>query len=272
MPPAIRTPFAGICSAVADRYRRIFSLREIEESLVLQLVFGATLFSYFIAFFQWTGSHATTIDAYLDGTLRCRPYFQGCGDFLFLHALPEGYSQAILYMVLMELLFCAAYFGATKRWTLAHIALVPAFLWHTAVVFFLTDSIGGNYDYYLFLFALVLLFVPHKEYFLKIIFVFSYVLASTIKIHEGWVLGTYFSSLKTGLPIFPKWSIPLLTNSVIFMQMVGSWFLLSRKSFWQRATVLYFLVFHFYSGFIVEYRYPATVAPTLFFLFGPLYR
>ncbi len=253
-------------------YRRMFSIAEIEGSQILQWVFGATIFSYFIAFNSWMSSSVTTIDAYLAGTHSCRPYFQSCGEWLFLRVLPNGYSQTALYMVFFALLLLAVYLMYRKDWVLAHLAIVPAFVWHTLGVFVLTDQFSGNYEYYLFVLAFVLLFLPHKEFFLKLTLVIFYFLSTAAKIHPSWTLGTYFSALKTGLPLFPDWSIPVWTNLVMAMEMIGSWFLLSSRPLLQRFAIAFFAIFHLYSGILVEYRYPATVLPTLLILFGPMYR
>lgn len=253
-------------------YHRFFSIKEIEESLTLKWVFGAALLSHFLAFNSWFYNKATTVDTVLRGSHSCWPYFQSCGDLAFLRALPDGYSQPFLYMVLFGTLMLSVYLMYKREWVLAHLALVPSFIWHTLGTFVLTGSLSGNYEYYLFILTFVLLVLPHKEFFLKLSLVLFYFLASTIKLHEGWVLGTYFSAMKTGLPIFPEWSIPFWTNLVIFMQIVGAWFLLSKNVVLQRATIFFWVVFHLYSGILVGFRYPTTVLPTLFILFGPLYR
>jgi hypothetical protein len=255
-----------------DWYRRVFSIREIEENKILWLMFGATILSYFVAFNSWFYQKTTTVNAYLDGSYTCWPYFQSCEKFLFLRTLPEGYSQPFLYMVLFGLLILSVYYSLKKDWVYAHLALLPSFIWHSFTIFILTYSISGNYDYYLFALALVLLLFPHKEFFLKILLILFYFAAATIKIHEGWILGTYFSALKTGMPIFPDWSIPIWTNLVIFMQIVGAWFLFSSNKILQRTAFIYFVAFHLYSGLLVGYRYPTTVLPSLIILFGPLFQ
>jgi hypothetical protein len=155
---------------------------------------------------------------------------------------------------------------------LAHAALLPSFIWHSLGSFVISYALAGNYDYYLFLFACVLLFLPHKEFFLKAVLALTYFLSSVPKIHESWILGTYFSALETGLPLFPKWSIPLWTNLVIFMEVVGVWFLFSERKILQRSAFIFFVAFHLYSGLFVGYRFPVTVLPTLIILFGSLYR
>ncbi|MBL4644663.1 MAG: hypothetical protein JKX80_02235 [Candidatus Pacebacteria bacterium] len=253
-------------------YHRVFSIKEIENSVALKWVFGAAILSHFIAFNSWFGNKATTVDAFNAGKYFCWPYFQSCGEFLFLRTLPEGYSQPFLYMVLFGTLLLAVYLMHKRDWVLAHLALMPSFIWHTLGTFVITGAFSGNYEYYLFILTFILLFLPHKEFFLKLVLVLFYFLAGSLKIHEGWVLGTYFSALKTGLPLFPDWSIPLWTNLVIFMEIVGAWFLFSKNWALQRLAIFFFVVFHLYSGLLVGFRYPVTVLPTLFILFGPFYQ
>lgn len=253
------------------RYRSLLSISEIENSTTLQWAFGAMVFAYFIAFNAWLYNRAMTVDVFRAGQHICWPYFQSCGEWLFLHAVP-AYSQTTFYMVLFGTLLAVVYFMFRRQWIYAHLALLPSFIWHGLGVFVFTMSLSGNYEYYLFILSFILLFIPHKLFFLQLALVFFYVLSTVAKIHESWTLGAYFSSLKYGLPIFPDWSIPLLTNLVISMEMVGAWFLMARKGVAQRSVLGFFVLFHLYSGTLVGYRYPATVLPTLFIVFGPLYQ
>lgn len=258
--------------AVLRWYYRVFSIAEIEQSRTLKFAFGALLFAHYIAFSSWLQEPSTTVDAAVQGTHRCWPYFQSCGEWLFLQALPIGYSQSVLYMLLFGSFVLCGYLMYRNEWLLAHIVLVPAFVWHFLVTFVFTMALAGNYEYYLFILTLILLFLPHKLFFLQLSLVFFYVLSTVAKNHEAWILGTYFSALKEGLPLFPKWSIPIWTNLVIFMEMVGAWFLMSRPGIMQRSVLAFFVLFHLYSGILVGYRYPATVLPVLFIVFGPLYQ
>ena len=259
-------------SSYKNIYYRLFSIHEIEASKVLQWIFGAILLSYFITYFTWFRSNAFTVEALKYGNYSCWPYFQSCGKLYFLSNLPYGYSQATLYMIFFTLLVTSVYFIHKRDWGLAHLALMPVYIWHFIGVFILTDRHSANYEYFLFFFASILLLIPYKEFFLKIILPLFYFIASTIKFHESWVLGTYFSSLKTGLPLFPDWSIPIWTNMVIFMQIIGSWLLLSRHILLQRIFLIFWIIFHIYSGILVGFRYPVTVLPILIVLFGPFYK
>jgi len=175
-------------------------------------------------------------------------------------------------MAFFALLAWSVYLLSRKAWNAVQISLIPLFAWHTSIVFLAADNRSANYEYYLFAFGLILLFFPHKEFFLKFIIAFFYFLSTASKIHPSWIEGGYFTALRTGLPIFPDAYTPLFTNVVLIMEMVGAWFLLSRNMFLQRSALVFFAIFHLYSGILVMYRYPSTVLPFVLILFGPWYR
>src|SRR3954467_1026261 len=77
-------------------YRRLFSISEIEGEPIIQLALGGLLLSIFLGLSRWFYSHSISISAYNDNTYLCWPYFQDCGRWYFLQALPEGYSQTII--------------------------------------------------------------------------------------------------------------------------------------------------------------------------------
>lgn len=253
-------------------YRRFFGIAELESQRTLQWIVGATILSYYTAFYSWIGSPSMTINGFTQGRATCWPYFQNCTDYYFLYSLPYGYSQTTFYMVMLGVLILAIYCFYKREWILVHMLLLIPFIWHFLGNFVLTHQNAGNFDYYLIAFGSILLLAHHKEYFLKLALVSFYFLSTATKIHDAWILGTYFSALKTGLPFFPDWSIPLWTNQLIFMEMVGAWFLLSKRPWLQRTVAAYYIFFHLYSGILVEYRYPSTVLPTLIILFALFYR
>lgn len=253
-------------------YRNFFSVKEIEESLVLQWSFGAILLTYLIGFGTWVSSTITTTESFIKNSYICWPHFQTCGEYYFLSNLPYGYSQAAFFSLLLGIITLIAFLMSKKDWVLAHMLMLLLLVFKITFVFFITFGIGGNFDYFDIIFSIVILIFPHKLFFLKLSFVVMYFLAATIKLDDGWVLGTYFTSLQTGLPLFPDNLTPLFTNLVIFMQIVGSWFLLSSNKILQRLALFYFLCFHFYSGIIVYYRYLLSTIPILLIIFGPHYK
>lgn len=261
-------PFLRSCKR---KYRRLFSIEEIENESILQWVFGAMLFYFFVTFLVWFSKSYITIENAQNGAM-CWPYFPNCGDFYFLQALPYGYSQATLYMLFYGAMMLIVYYMWKKQWVYAHILITLLFIWKVLVIFVFSYVSGGPYDYYHLALLAALLFVPHKEFFLKLTFVFLYFMSVTVKFTPAWVLGTYFSSMQSGIPLLPSWSIVIATNIVIFAQIIESWFLLSRNWILQRISLIFALFFHLYSGILVGYDYPSITLPAIAILFGPLYR
>ena len=251
-------------------YRKIFALEEIEQTKNLQYLYYIISASFFVTFFDWIKRSDISIKAFSDGLNVCPPYFQSCGKLYFLQDLPYGYTQNYFYVGLYILLLLGLYSAASGKWVRAHQVLLTLFSWKVIWIFFLTYGMGGNYDYYDMILAFCFLFLRHKLYFAKLSFVWMYFMASTIKFHEGWIFGNYLNSLYGGAPIFSEKLLPWFSNLVIFMQVVGAWFLLSKNKVLQRLSFLYFLTFHIYSGFIVSYRYITVSVTALVLLFSHL--
>lgn len=254
----------------ATTYAQRFSIDEIRTTALLQWMFGAMLFYFFVTFSSWVGQSSLTAEA--ANTAVCWPYFQNCGSLYVFHTLPYGYSQSMFYMALYAIMMLIAYFMWQKRWVVAHALLSILLAWKIFVVFVLSYNIAGPYDYYHIFLTATLLFIPHKEYFLKLLFVLFYFMSVTVKFSPAWIEGTYFSSMTTGTPLIPSFLIPVATNIVIFVQIVEAWFLLSRNWVLQRLSLAFALFFHLYSGILVFYNYPSITLPAIAILFGPLYR
>lgn len=254
--------------SIRSRYYHFFGIHEIESSPILQLLFYVLSLSFFVTFYNWVERDLISISTFNAGTHVCPPYFLTCGDWYFLQSLPYGYSQSAFYVTLFLALGYGVYSAYRRDWAVAHAVILVCLTWKFIWAFFLTYGTTGNFDYYDMGLAVVWLFFREKEYFAKITFVSYYVLASSIKIDGGWIFGNYFNSLFTGAPIFAQPYLPIFTNLLIVMQMVGSWFLLSNKKFVQRSAFIYFLLFHTYSGIIVNYRYITISIPALFVLFS----
>ena len=205
-------------------YRTIFSIHEIEENSVLQWICGASLFFFFITFASWVGDSNLTIESAEAGKSVCWPYIPDCGSLYFLHDPSSDYSQSTFYMALYALMLAGAWSMWRKSWHLTHAIILVLFIWKAFVVFALSYTHADPYHYYHLILTALLLFVPHKEFFLKIGFILLYFMSVTTKLNSTWILGAYFTSLKAGLPLLPDALTALFTNLVILMQMIGSWF------------------------------------------------
>jgi hypothetical protein len=249
-------------------YRKFFSIAEIEDEPILQIASGGLLLALLYGLSSWINSGALTIQGYQSGAFSCWPYFQECGTWHVLTSLPYGYSQTIFGSAIFALMLGVAYAMYRKDWTAVHMGLLVLWTMKVLITLVLTRSLSGNYEYYDIVLLFVLLWLPNKFLFMRLVFVLLYFLASTIKIDAGWILGTYFTSLNTGLPIFGDTFAPVITNIVIFMQIVGAWFLLSKHTLLRRSAFTYFVLFHLYSIILVHYRYPVSALVMLIILFG----
>lgn len=252
-------------------YFKIFHLEEIENSKLLQFLFYCITLSFLVTFYGWVEQASISTSTYIAGLNICPPYFLDCGKYYFLNALPYGYTQSFFYVILFLILGYGVVSAIKDDWVTAHKVILITFTWKCIWGFLLTYGITGNFDYYDMTLAFVWLFLSNKEYFAKLSFVWLYFLASSIKIHDGWILGNYFNTLFTGAPFLNKFWTPVFTNLVIFMQMVGIWFIFSKNKFLQRAVYIYFFLFHIYSGIIVNYRYIIISIPALYVLFSQYY-
>ncbi len=268
----VGTKIKNYWRSFTEAYRKLFSIEEIESQVILQWMFGAMLFYFYVTFSVWIGKTLITVETARRGAAVCWPYFKNCGDLYFFHVLPDGFTQSEFYMLLFGLMMLIVYFMWKKQWAYAHMLLALLLVWKIFVIFVLSYIIAGPYDYYHIFLTATLLFIPHKEYFLKLVFVLLYFVSVTVKLSPAWIEGTYFSSMKTGIPLFPDWFIPISTNIVIFVQIVEAWFLLSRNWLLQRMSLVFALYFHLYSGIFVFYDYPSIALPPIAILFGPMYR
>jgi hypothetical protein len=238
---------------------------EKDSASEFKLIVASLLIPYFISFYILVGSPSTSVNGLFQG---CWSYIPHCDKLYFLQALPFGYSQTIFYAGIFLVLLLAIEGLIKNRWKQVWWMLFILFLWKIFTLFVIGTQ-PGNFDYYDVVLSIVVLFFPFKLWFTRLAFVLLYFLASTIKIHEGWILGTYFTSLETGLAIFGNDIAPLITMTVVLMQMVGSWFLLSRNENVRSYIFFFFFAFHLYSSIYVGWRYPTSdlfMLATLFYL------
>ncbi len=262
---------SSVEATFVSRYRRIFSVKEIEDTPVLQWALGALMLGIFVSFYTWINSAAISVSTALSGNAACWPYFQDCERLYFLEALPY-YSQTTLYSFFFGVFLLVVYYMWRGDWTRVHMGILSLFLWKLFAMFVLSPGLAANYDYYDVVMGVVILLLPNKEAFAKVTFVLLYFLSATVKIHEGWIAASYFTTLVGGLPWISAALAPVATNIVIVEQIIGSWFLLSKKKLAQRLAFAFFVFFHLYSIVLVGYRYPSTALTMLVVLFGPMYR
>ncbi len=245
-------------------FQRWFGLEEIENSKVLQIFAIFLLVGFWLSFEHWIGFDT----ARTSHNPLCWPFFQSCTDWYIIDSkLPDGYSQNIFYSGLFGFIFGGLYLAYFQRWKGVYLILWILFLWKCYITFtsFYTRP---NFELYHTIFTLIFLCVPHKKFFLRLSDIWFYFLAAAVKFHPGWILGTYFTSLQLGMPIFPDSLAPVWTNVLIFIQLFGVWFLFSQNKIWRSGILLILVGFHLYSAILVGYRFPFMAGVPLLILFA----
>lgn len=236
--------------------------KECEESRLLVVFLYWAFFSFVTGFSTWVGKGLVGPFS----SLPCWPHFQNCKEIFPLLPQPYSYTESIFYTLLLSVIVYGAYSLYHKKYLVAYYCLFVLWLWK---LFVINVSYGiGNFDYYDLVLVAGLLFFNKKIEYLRLLFVILYFLSSTVKISDGWVVGTYFSSLQNGLPLVPIFLIPIATNFVILMQIIGCWFLLSKNTTLFRFSLVFFIFFHIYSTILVGFRYPSTALFALVILFA----
>ena len=197
----------------------------------------------------------------------CPPYFKDCLFAYVLDAPPQGYSQNILFMIIGTFIFVALFFLYKKNFTyFSWFISVPLFF-KIALIYFLTYLIPGNFHVFGIFFGLILLFSLYKIFFLRLLIVAFYLCASVVKIHEGYVTGTVFSSLALGAPIVPDTLLPYVGVGFFLMCSILPLFLLSTIAKVRLTALALLTIFHLYSITMVGFRYPILLLPILWLLF-----
>ena len=245
---------------------------KLSSSAENQRLFWALLFGFTIAIFRWSFSDAMVKLSSPTMEHLCWPHYPDCTELAILQKRPEGYTQYLLYAVLLSSLAMSAWLGIRRRWTLAVTCLFFIVVAAGVIEFFVTSSLTANYYYWLFPISFGFLFSKDKAFVCQRVLVAQYLAAATLKLNDGWLLGTYFTSLDTGLPLIPGKAIPLATLSVIAMETAGAVSLLSsRRPVWQSSLFL-LVAFHLYSTLFVGLTYPIVCLSVLLatFAFGPV--
>lgn len=204
----------------------------------------------------------------------CPPFFQSCNlplntfnQWMFEN-FGQHYNRVIqaIFLIPIEVGLIALYFNKTR---LAMICLVAVLIFRAGTLLFKFPVL--NFDLYDIIFLFIFIFAPNKLVYSRFFFVAIYFVCATIKFDEGWIAGSYFTSLAHGLPLIPKdETIAILAgNAVIILQIFLAWGLFAR-SFNVRSVCFYLLVtFHIYSTTMVGLRFPVSTLPLLLVLFLP---
>lgn len=257
-----------LTASLYSSYYRFFKIEEIEQSNRVRALYFYIIFANFVVFQEWLRLRILSKGAYNSWMEPlCWPYFLGCEKLLFLNTPPASYSHGIFYSLIFTLLLLSALNLIRKNAAVSHVILAFLVLVSGAIHFIVTPHASFNYFRVVLVLSFFAIFVPNRVFFLRHLVVLLYVIAGTLKIHEGWIQGTYFSTLELGLPLLPDAVIPYLTNYVILLELIGSWGLLAKNNLIRKLSIFQFFAFHLYSIILVDYFYSVLFLPILFLLF-----
>jgi hypothetical protein len=253
----------NILSGFNNRFKNILHYEEVEREQRLQWFLWAILF---LLIFDLNKLAFVTDRAVNEQV--CWPFWLTCYDWQ-LPALPESYFMGGVMAVLLALMTGALMALLRQRWWSAMLLLLPVLAFKSFYHFIFRDTGQQNFEFFMQIPAWTFFLSRDKLRSLRWMWATLYFFAASVKFSDGWILGTYFSSMKLGLPGVPRELIPLATNLVIIFEIFFSYGLVSRHP-WYRMTSFYlWIAFHFYSVFLVGYYYPVRCLTYLVVLFLP---
>ncbi len=230
---------------------RIFLKRNVEEirnSTALRW-YGIFLSgTHILSFFFWNAASFNVAKVLSDDVPVCWTFNPSCGSW---RPLPAMVTESALYGLLLLAIIAAILFIFEKYVSWAYAGLMTAtFL--KLLIMFQDYRMMGNYHYMAHIALFVFLFLPRKIEFAKYFVVGFYVAASLIKFNMDWLGG--HALLRPS--IFSGKLLELSLAYVVLLELLGSWFLLSKRACFFWLSLAQFILFHIFSWHIVGYFYP----------------
>lgn len=246
---------------------KFFSLNVNSDILTIyeRIFISGTLFLFVFDFNSSLQPSPTTFRA-------CWPHFPQCENLLHLPLPPDysyGFLQAVVFLIVL-LTFGSVIRNKKKS---ALFFLLALTIYKTAFTFLWSFNTLHNFEYFHLLPTWAFLLSANYRIFnAQVMWAFCYFFSGFVKINEGWITGSYFSSLVNGLPLVPELGIPIFSNSVFFAETICGFLLLVPQA--RRWALTYWTIFHLYSVIMVGFFYPARCFVMLWILFfvSPLQR
>lgn len=249
---------------VSSAYSTLFSLAELHTSSVAQVIFGTLVVLEGLIFYPIFFKNVAAVSSFASNDFVCWPFFPTCGSWYVLTSPPIGYSYTALFSCLFLLLSVAIGALFTRRTTLAHISFGIALCIEGILLFVLSFNIAYAHVYLHFFLSVLVLTFPYKIHIARLSVIALYCGAGVIGIYQ-----LYVGSLYT-LPLLSPLLSTLSTAAVIFIELIGVWFLWSNNSKQRRFILCALLGAHLYGSIVFgwhEFEYFICAAPLLLALF-----
>ena len=244
-------------------YENFFCINEIQTDVRLQwfmYVIAYNLF-FFVASSWWQSNLVE------GSSVVCPEYFQSCDQFKLFQPVSHSWGYWNFVSFLSSLLMGLVWAMATNSWVLGHLLLLILVVFKVLLVFVLSGLYLPS-ELFITLPMILLLFSRHKRRGLEALMVALYVSAGVMKLHEGWLSGSFFLTYSRGMPFIPDALIPLGTNLLVALELAGSFFLLSTNQLWRRTALVGFASLHLYSVSFVGPLLMTSVLPMIVILFS----
>lgn len=198
----------------------------------------------------------------------CWPHWQNCRSLPLPAGLPESYGNGIMFAAVFGVILVALWglFKNRAAWVIPSLWLLVAYKFFYHFVWQWTGLF--NFElFHLIPTTAFLLNSPNRIFGAQAAWATCCFLAAFVKLHDSWIVGTYFSTLEIGIPLFPRSWIPFLSQAVIPFEIFCSWGLLSHR--WRKYSFYLWTAFHLYSVMFVGFHYPTRCILILWSLFLP---
>jgi hypothetical protein len=257
--------YKGVKMHIVSFYEKLFHTEEIYKNkrlqVILSVILGLSLFDL---------SYISFVPKSRYGSLSCWSFFQKCHEIVPIPELPHSYFYTGLMAFLLGIHLFVAISCFKKKWLQAHFFLLMIMCYKFLFHFVLRDTGYQNFEFFMQIPAFVFLFSKDKILSLRWVWSSLYFFAASVKFHESWIAGTYFTSMNLGLPLVPLSLTVLVSQSVILFEIFFSFGLVSKNFFYRQISFWLWVLFHLYSVFLVGYFYPIRGLVYLFCFFYPL--
>lgn len=244
-------------------YGDLVSLREIEASRIVRLLFAFLIGYQILLFSTLVANDAGTLNALAQNAHTCWPYFQSCDRLFFLTSNPYGFTQGLFYACVFLMQLSALISVARGKLVYAHFIFVLTLIWEAVLVLLISYEAGEAYIYYHLLLSLIILFFPNKLWHTRALIVGAYVLGALIEYHRTFILG----DMPWNMPFVADVLRPWVVNTAVALQGLGVWYLLSSSARYRRGVILALCAFHVYAGAIFDQYFFLLIAPLLYIVF-----
>lgn len=192
----------------------------------------------------------------------CWPWFESCrllphSEILF------DYIFSVYFGFVICGLFFFLFFKKFSSWAWAVLLVLTLFKFF---LLFQDYRFMGNYHYMVFWVSLAYLLLPEKIKAISFFIVLFYFFAGTLKLNTEWLTSVTFLR-----PLgWDQKLIEIACGFIVYLELVLSFFLLSRKFIFRISVLFIYIVFHLVSIKVVGYFYPSIMSCLLMIFVLPV--